>query len=225
MNIDINKISVLTGMVYSTPISLLDEGLMNFKNLTFSRKLKDSRWDIYLYFSEEPLNGEDFYNIEGPYNYPIFYRPGKGKILVLSHSKRIIQDFEERSLKKNRLKHIQNTLINIDDLVKLIVTKPESNYVLTFANAMYNLHGGALKYVTFYGEDLALASIFKENLLAMSFNRCGLKELSSDHEIMKLGNDGSIQIMFRKNDTHHYAEIDGVLRFINDHKYFQVVNR
>jgi hypothetical protein len=220
-----DKSLLFSGVIYFTAESILKVGLRNFAQIKFNEVINPTSWELYVYQSNTPLNNEDLANLSGPFVYPILFRPGKNKILILSLTRKIVLNFESEILKKNIYYNIQNVTLNVDDLVKNLVRNAHLDYALTYANAYYIPHGNSIKYITFYGDDIGEGEIFRSNLENMVFNRCGLRSLKRENEIMKLGNDGSIQFIFNSLNLNHLFEIDHLLRFLNDSDYIKPITK
>jgi hypothetical protein len=218
-----DKSLLFSGVIYFTAESISKVGLRNFAQITFQEVINSTSWELYVFKSNTALNNEDLANLSGPFIYPILFRPGKNKILILSLTKKIVLNFESEVLKKNERYNIQNVTLSIDDLVKNLVRNAHLNYALTYANAYYIPHGNSIKYITFYGDDIGEGEIFRSNLENMVFNRCGLRSLKRENEIMKLGNDGSIQFIFNITNLNHLSEIDQLLRFMNESDYIKPI--
>lgn len=221
--IRLDKINLLSGLIFSAPSSLPKEGLNIINGVTFEEKILKTSWIRYSFISEYPLMEEDLHSIPGPYHYPLFFRPGFERMLILSTAKKIILYFEDTYLKKNGNLRIGNVIININDLVRKVIKTPQLGYALNYASAFYTPHGNSLKFITYYGDDLGEASIIRDNLDNMVFNRCGIREIKKEHEIAKLGSDGAIQFNYSVHDAKRLNEIDGMLKFINDNGFFQTI--
>ncbi|MFC2132276.1 hypothetical protein ACFLRG_00610 [Bacteroidota bacterium] len=209
----------LSGVIFNTAKIISEQKICNFPNTSNWRKIEKTTWLICDYLSFEALDGEEKYEqLSPPFYYSVVIRRGKNRILILSKTKKISQNIEQQ-ISKNDLGLLKNTFIKIDDLAKVITANPETDYLLTYANAYYSPFGNSLKFIAFYGNDLAEANIFRKNINQMMFNRCGIRNINNESELLKLGNDGSIQ--FNNSEKSRLHEVDMILKFINDKGLFK----
>jgi hypothetical protein len=190
------------------------EGLTRCAGLSFSRDAKGS-WEQFLFESHEPLAGEDRRIFKPPYRYPILVRRSGTRFLLLSNHKDVAEHLVVQlgPLFRPRLRSV---MIAVDQLVKALTLKP-TKYVVSFAHARVPAFGAVLRAISFYGDDLGDAALFRQQLDLMVFYTCGLREARGGGEIVRLGSDGSVS--FYLHTGSRVLEVEGVLRFLNKSGY------
>lgn len=107
-------------------------------------------------------------------------------------------------------------MISVDQLVKSLTQRP-TTYVVSFAHARVPAFGAVLRAISFYGDDIGDASLFRQQLDLMVFYTCGLREARGGSEIVRLGSDGSIS--FYLHSPSKVLEVEEVLRFLRASGY------
>jgi hypothetical protein len=102
-------------------------------------------------------------------------------------------------------------MIGVDQLVKSLTQKP-TTYVVSFAHARVPAFGAVLRAISFYGDDLGDAALFRQQLNLMVFYTCGLREARGGGEIVRLGSDGSVS--FYLHGPSKVLEVEEVFRFL-----------
>jgi hypothetical protein len=198
----LKSLKYLSGGLYFNPTRkwMYVDGLRQIDGFTFYGTIENGHVEIYSFTSDTPLNGED--NIYGlsippPYIYPIlFYSDNKELMLLLGPSGKVIEKILNMKLTQDFNFNLRNFYIKTGKLVDFIVGHPEKKLLLTSAHAFYPADGNALKKIVFYGEDLDLAGIFRENLPKLNIYKCGIKDFESNQEIGVFGNDGKLYFKF-----------------------------
>ena len=158
--------------------------------LTFEEKIGNTGWERFTFHSLTALYGEDINLTRPPFRYPVLFRRSGTRLLALSVTRMIVEHLVESELNVTLGHGFRRVSIGIDRLVKNISNHP-TTYALSFAHARVPAFGASLRAVSFYGEDLAEASLFRDQLSLMVFFTCGLREAHGGAEIVRLGGDGS----------------------------------
>lgn len=218
-NLSKYKINNLSGKVLNTNIQLNKKELSIIDNFVFADSLVETYWDIYNYESSLPLAGEELFNITGPFIYPIVCCIAQQRLLLLSHNKKIINVFIDHiHLNNSRLK-LTNCFIDVDSFVREI-SNNKPDYLLTSINAFYPGRSDSIKYLSFYGDNISNADIFKNHMQSMNFYKCGIRETNSIEELLKVGNDGTISFVF--NDIPILRNIDAFFLYIKENNFFKL---
>ena len=190
------------------------EDLVGCRGLSFAGPFA-GRWESFSFESHEPLAGEDARVAAPPYKYRILIRRSGVRLLLLSNHKDVAEQVLGllQPLFRPRLRGVK---IGVDQLVKSLTQKPTS-YVLSFAHARVPAFGAVLRAISFYGDDIGDASLFRQQLNLMVFHTCGLREARGGPEILRLGSDGTVS--FFLHSPAKALEVEDVLRFLRSEGY------
>src|SRR6478735_1788471 len=169
--------------------------LLKLPHLEFQTKLSDPGWELFRFQSTEALHGEDTKLIQPPFHYSVVCRRSGRRALVLSANREIVEHILTTGLNQVFIPPLQRVFIAVDKLVKDLTSHPMA-YVLSFAHARVPAFGTSLRAVSYYGDDLAEASMFREQLSQSIFFTCGLKEAHGGSEIVRLNRDAGVSFVF-----------------------------
>jgi hypothetical protein len=206
-----------SGMFLNWPLKTVDkDDLLRCPNLRFNGVVNKTRWEQYEFRSAEPLLGEEISD-QTPYvNYPIICRRGGHRLVLLSVAQKVIEHIRQEELNRIFIPHIREVKIDVDKLVRDLTTRP-TIYVLGYVHAKLGVFGALLRSASFYGDDLAEASLFKDHLEIMSFSTCGLRSAIGSNEIVRLNSDGSLYHILP--DPNRLIEVEKVLSFLYQSGY------
>src|SRR5579863_9700934 len=212
MNSDITNV-YFSGLLLESPVRALQRAdLEKGGNLSFIGIVHGTSWEHFLFKSEQALRPEDGV---GPCEYPIICRRSGSRVLMLSIAREIIEHLVRNDLEKIFSPQLRRVSIAVDGLVKGIARKP-TLYALSFAHARVPAFGNSLRSISFYGDDLAEASLFREQIDLMVFFTCGLKEAAGGAEIVRLGGDGTISFFMSAS---RLSEVERALGFLRHEGY------
>ena len=192
------------------------EHLLLSSKLSYVGTVGTSRWDRFVYKSDTALRGEDTSQISGPFNYDVVCRRSGSRLLLLSNNREIVEHILEQELNRKLIPRLRKMSIAVDQLVRLIAEKP-TTYSLSYVHALVPAFGTSLRWVTFHGNDLAEASLFRDHIELFNVLTCGLKYTIGGKEIVKLGGDGTVSFFMTNNNR--VNEIEKVLTFLRDQGY------
>lgn len=139
-------------------------------------------------------------------------------MLLLSVDKEIAEYVVEKELSTFLVPHLRRVGIAVDKLVNDIAEMPEL-YALSLVHARVQIFGSSLRSVSFYGDNLAEAPLFRDQMSSMTFFKCGLKYLSGGAEIVQLGIGGEVSL--RLTDYRRITDTEGVLGFLRAKGYLR----
>ena len=204
----------LNGYILEWPVRQIERGdLIQSHSIRFREVLPNSRWETFEFISSVPLRGEDTDNTPGPFRYILVCRRSGPRILLLSLNRQIVEHVLEETLNRVFLPALRRVPIGVDALVKNLTLHPRV-YALSFVHARVPAFGTSLRAVSFYGEDLAEASLFRENAPLMNFFTCGLRRAHGGGEILRIGNDGTISFYMRGPES--VLEVEEALHFLRE---------
>ncbi|MGO9019190.1 MAG: hypothetical protein ACLQVJ_12670 [Syntrophobacteraceae bacterium] len=199
---------------FSRGISQKD--LLALESIQFVRQIEESSWEEYCLESKEPLikHEEEKTSI---YRYPLICRRSGTKILMLSHHRRVVDFVLSDKTPKLFSPNLQRVFIEVDKLVRTITRLPDK-YVLSSVYARVPAFGNALRTISFYGDDVAEASIFRDHLKLMNCFNCGLRDVTGGPEIVRLGSEGSVSFIY--SGPPRVKEVEAVLSYISKLRFF-----
>jgi hypothetical protein len=184
--------------------------------ISFKEELPDSRWEEYVFTSPDALHQEDTRLTPGPFKYPLVLRRSGARMLIMSISRKIVEHILSNNFLSIFSPRPHFITIGVDRLVKTTIQQP-TEYALSFVHARLPAFGASLRSVSFYGDDLGDASIFRENIKYMTCFVCGLRKASGGTEIVRLGTDGFIS--FYMTSPARVLEVEEVLSFLREKGY------
>ncbi len=162
---------------------------------TVQGAIGNTRWERVVFHSPEFISGDQRIT-EAPYDYPITVRQSTtGSLLLLAESKKVVEVFFEKYCRRLFKPALKKIFVKVGDLVTHVVADP-NHYVLTAANVRISAYGEALKSISFYGDDLANATMFRENLHLMNPFSCGLRKVNGVSEVIRISSDGAVTAVF-----------------------------
>lgn len=169
-------------------------------------------WYLLNFVSNVPLLKEPT-DLRPPFVYKIVLRTSGKKALLLSPSRKIVNHILDVALNPSTRKMISKIFIDVDSLSTYVTAEPDE-YLLTLVHARVNAFGDALNAVSFYGDDISRASLFREQRELFTAYSCGIRSITSKDELIRLGSSGYISFYLKKSNNG--SHIDTVLRYIND---------
>lgn len=194
------------------------DDLLKCNTIKFVSVIPGTEWEKFEYLSETALRNEDAESTSKPYRYIVICRRSGSRIIILSHTKDIVEHLLENKLSKIFVPKLKPVSIAVDGLVKSLTGNP-TKYSLTFVHARIPAFGTSLRSVSYYGDDIAEASLFRENIHFMNFFTCGLRPTIGKSEIVRIGSDGSLSFYASTSNTDKFKEIENIFRFLRKEGY------
>jgi hypothetical protein len=214
---DERKSHNLNGSLLEWPVRAIERAhLEACGGMEFRGELESSCWEEFSFTSDEPLRGEDQAVRAGPYTYTVICRRSGPRIAFLSLNRRIVDRLADRLAAEVLAFRLRRVSIAVDSLGKAIVERP-TRFSISFVYARVPAFGAALRNVSFYGDDLGEASLFRDNIHLLNIFVCGLRPAAGGSEIVRLGSDG--RISFNMQSPGKVLEVENVLRFLRQEGY------
>ena len=212
-----DEINNLSGYILESPSQALEKHhLVGCRQLSFHGMVGQTKWEQFTYACPTPFRHEDPTQLKPPYLYRLIVRRSGQRLLLLSLNNRIIDHLAEQVLRPCFRPPLRHVPIGVDALVKALVAKP-TTYALSFAHARVPAFGVSLRSISYYGDDLAEASLFRENISLTNFFTCGLRLAVGGSELVRLGSDGMISFYHR--DDRSILEVEKALGFLRHNGY------
>lgn len=206
-----------SGVLLDWPARAIDKNdLLRCPNLRLAGDVEKTKWERYEFRSEQPLLGEEIIGGDTYFSYPVLCRRSGHRLLLLSAGQRVVEHIVEREFDSLFVPHLRKVKIAVDQLVRGLTNKP-TIYVLGYVHAKLPVFGALLRSASFYGDDLAEASLFRDNIGLMNFSTCGLRPAVGPNEIVRLNSDGSLYHV--QPDPDRLIELEHVFRFLRESGY------
>lgn len=148
-------------------------------------------WRSFTYSTEAPLRQEDLADLPPPYRYPMVIRARKTRAIVLSVDDAVVDHFLATAAVRAAVGTLHPVQIRVDDFVKSIL-ETRSAYQVVFAHAKSPASGRSLRSISFYGEDVTSAPLFRNQARSLTFLTCGMRSLAKGNEIVRVSTDGVV---------------------------------
>lgn len=204
----------LSGLVLKSLTDIASrQHLLLCNELKFQNTLGSSKWERYVYHSLIPLAMEDP-SIQGPYTYVIFCRRDHNQMILSSTVRSVVDVLVDRLFELGS--PLRRVLIQVDRLVRELTEHP-MNYVLSSVHARVPAFGTSLRAISFYGDDVGEASLFRDNMSLASFYVCGIRLAAGGSELARFGSDGMISFLLTSPDR--LQEVNSVFSFLRKNNY------
>jgi len=175
------------------------------------------RWERYA-LDSPPIFGEEVED-GATVNYQVIARRSGGKMILVG-----VAGLVEHVVDKGHLARIRPALrrvpVAVDALIRDIAERP-GDFAISYAHGRSPGFGARMRSVSYYGDDISEASLFRESLPLLVFSTCGLRRVARGSEIMKFGSDGSVS--FRLDSRRRASEVERVLSYLRDNGYLRAV--
>lgn len=148
------------------------------------------------------------------YQYRYLVRRGRtGHFLVVTSHYDLLLSLLQRA---GFHKLLTNPAVNIPMVVKELTDNPGS-YAMSAVFAYVDGYGESIRSISFYGDDLAEAALFRETLPKIRPRRVSLRDVTTMTEVLSIGSRG--QISFHYSGDRSLVDVDSALRFLSQRNY------
>lgn len=179
-------------------------------------RIPGTHWEEYRFQSSIALHGEDRLDLPGPYQYVLVARRSGQRMLLLGPHRDVVTHIVYSVLNRELAPALRRVSIAVDDLVKAVTVRP-TVYVLSFVHCRVPAFGASLRSMSFYGDDLAEASLFSDNVRFMNIFTCGLRRAVGGPELVRLSGDGVVSFYLSGPDR--IRDVEEVLGFLRAEGY------
>lgn len=212
-----NEFFHLTGYLFAVDQRVTRENLTSNSSIVFRRPMYAKGWEEYEFHSPRPLLDDEELR-EPPYVYKLVCRRTGVQFALLARAKKVVDYLWENDLRALFGPQLSRVSIKIDELVRLLSKSPD-RYVLSTVYARVPAFGESLRAISFYGDDIAEAVLFRQNISLLNCYTCGVRDVVGGPEIVRLGTDGYLYFAF--TGANSIKRVDQVLLFVveNDLMY------
>jgi hypothetical protein len=199
---------------------LTRENSLRSSQIYFTRQLEGTKWEEYRFSSPKPLMGEEQLTLTGSFDYIILARRSASRILVAGEGLRIVEQIIRFENSMGAGPKLRRVTISVHALVQAIAQTP-GRYLLSRVDALVPGYGQALRSISFYGDDVGEAALFRTNLEVMQCYGCGLREVASLKETLRLVNKGVVSFQF--NGPRSIIGVERALHFVSSQELLKFI--
>ncbi len=202
---DTSKVLLSGGLFYTPPdwaTSAHAEDSPFRKAFVVSREcLLETKWHLIRFTSETALIDA---KVEvPPFVYLVYYLQASRKALVLGYGKHIVDAFVKLLATSNNIGVLEAVYIDVQGLVALVCSKP-GPYAVTYLHARTSGLGSSLRSLSFYGDDVTGASLYRKHAESLLVHTCGLRDVYADKrtssEAIRVSAQGKVSFYYGRRD-------------------------
>lgn len=202
----------------------------NFTSFEIIHKQEDiegTKWQQFWLQSRKPLSSiaSEAPDEEGFFQYPFVIRAAHNRFILASREAILVEKLLEYSGVGDLIDYPR---VNVDKLARELVfpsanTKngivPGRKYAIGAVYGAVEGYARALRTVSFFGDDIAEAELFRYALQQIIITRIGLRDPVIDKELLSISSTGSIDFQYR--GAQHLNAIDQLTSFMRLSGYIE----
>lgn len=193
-------------------------------NQPLLKPIEGTRWCCFWLPLERPYSVGDEPSEDGLFRYPFLCRVSDDRYILASTDSDLVDIFLERA---GVAKYVDAPRIYIDRATRDLVFPPADpdgkpsgrRYTLGAVYGAVEGYARALRNVSFFGDDIAEAALFRHALEQISVTRLTLRDPDTDKELMSLNTSGGLD--FHYKGTQHLNSIDSLTAFFRAQGYIE----
>jgi hypothetical protein len=206
-----------TGFLFGLPESLKSLEWNNLGNIEIKQS-NAIEWQKIVLQSKIPLAGEFNDSQIDFFSYLFFVRTSGNHVLIVSERSKLVEWLLKEMVLFDK---VIRPRIHVAKLVKDLTFRPGA-YTLSGVFANVDGYGKLLQSISLYGNDLAQATFFKDNLYQFIPFRVTLREVVSGKEIISIGVRGETGFYYSSGlEKKTLEKVIEVLSFLNKEKYIE----
>jgi hypothetical protein len=186
--------------------------------------VEGTKWFCFWLAFRHALATGDEPHEDGVFRYPYLCRISDDRYIIASTDSNLVNYFFEKA---NLINLIDSPRINVDRAARDLVfppidpdgKKPGRRYTLGAIYGAVEGYSRALRNVSFFGDDIAEAQLFRYALEQLTVTRLTLRDPSVDKEIISLNSNGGLDFHFR--NAAHLNLIDTLTAFFKANSYIE----
>lgn len=183
-----------------------------------------TRWSYFWLDFESALSAGDEPQPDGVYRYPFLSREAEDRYILASTDSSSVDHFLEQAGVAGL---VDSPRIHVDRATRDLVFPPMDikgqtpgrRYTLGAVYGAVEGYARALRNVSFFGDDIAEAELFRYALEQMSVTRLTLRDPNTDRELISLNSTGGLDFHFR--GSKHLNSIDALTAFFRSSGYIE----
>lgn len=183
-----------------------------------------TRWCCFWLPSEHAFSVGDEPHSDGIYRYPFLCRISDDRYILASTDSKHVDIFLERAGVE---KYVDAPRIYVDRAARDLVFPPTDDqghspgrrYTLGAVYGAVEGYARALRNISFFGDDIAEAALFRYALDQISVTRLTLRDPDTDKELISLNTTGGVD--FHYKGAKHLNSIDSLTSFFRANGYIE----
>lgn len=205
----------LEGALTRIPASRIAEGV---------KTLDGSKWRYFWLSFERALTAGDLPHTDGDYRYPYLFRESDDRYILVSTDSSNVELLLEHA---GVAGFVDSPRIHVDRAVRDLVFPPKAPDG-TFVGRRYTLgavygavegYARALRNISFFGDDIADAALFRDALEKISVTRLTLRDPKKDKELLSFNASGGVD--FHYAGSVHLNAVDSLTAFFRFNGYIE----
>lgn len=186
--------------------------------------IEGTKWSRFWVSFERALSVGDEPHPEGGYRYPFLCRISDDRYILVSTDSANVEFFLEHA---GVAGHVDAPRIHVDKAARELVFPPKDaqgriagrTYTLGAVYGAVEGYARALRNVSFFGDDLADAELFRTALDQISVTRLTLRDPRTERELLSFNSTGGLDFHFR--GAAQLNAIDTLTSFFRHHGYIE----
>lgn len=183
-----------------------------------------TRWSYFWLSFDRALSAGDQPQADGVYHYPCLSREAEDRYILASTDSSVVDHLFEQT---GTAGLVDSPRIHVDRAARDLVFPPPDaegqtpgrRYTLGAVYGAVEGYARALRNVSFFGDDIAEAELFRYALKQMSVTRLTLRDPNTDRELISLNTTGGLDFHFR--GSKHLNSIDALTAFFRSSGYIE----
>lgn len=188
--------------------------------------VEGTRWQSFWLRSDVAFTGgsSEAPDSDGSYAYPFLLRAAGDRYIIASREAALVEQLLERGGVGG---HVDSPRVQVDKAAReLIFPVPDGSgptsgrkYTIGAVYGAVEGYARALRSVSFFGDDLAEAELFRYALNQIIVTRIGLRDPTVDKELLSVSSTGAVDFHFR--GVPHLNAIDNLTTFMRASGYIE----
>lgn len=196
----------------------------DFSAVTSVHKIEGSKWGGFWIRVAAAISAGDKPHDDGVFRYPFLFREADDRYIIASTEAKLVDFLFERAGIKA---FIESPRVNVDKATRELVFPPPDKsgkiagrrYTIGAVYGAVEGYARALRNMSFFGEDLAEAALFRSALEQISVTRVAIRDPVIDRELLSLNGNGGLDFHF--SSAAHLNYIDTLTAFLRAHGYIE----
>lgn len=202
----------------------LESALTRFPKNSGIRPIEGTKWCSFWLSFARALSQDDEPQADGTYQYPYICRIAEDRYIIVSTDSKFVDSFFEHA---GIAGFVDSPRILVDRATRDLVFPPPDEagnsrgrkYTIGAVYGAVEGYARALRNVSFFGDDMAEAALFRDALTQIAVTRLSLRDPATDKEVLSIGATGQLDFHFKGGK--HLNSIDELTTFFRSNQYIE----